>query len=76
MKIIKTVKLIKNRPAHRTQSPMRFDYFMLFLKAVYVWIFRNSSGLVFDAAYLHDLKPKVVDFTLEGPVLSVVPLRL
>ena len=70
--------MIKDRP-HRTQNPVRFNVFKLFLKVVYVCIFRDSSGIAFhnfDAAYLHDpLKLKVLILLLEGPVL-VVPLRL
>ena len=53
--------------SHRSQSPMRFNVFkFFFFKAVYVGIFRDSSSIAFhkfDAAYLHYLKPKVVDFT-------------
>ena len=42
------------------QSPVRFNVLMLFLKTVYVLIFLVSSGIefhIFDAVYLHDLKP-------------------
>jgi len=62
----------------RTQSSVRSNVFKLFLKVVYVCIFRDSSGIAFhnfDAAYLYDLKPKVVDFTF-GRSSIVVPLRL
>jgi len=60
----------------RTQSPVRSNVFKLFLKVVYVCIFRDSSGVAFhnfDAAYLHDIKPKVVDYTF-GRSRIVVPL--
>ena len=39
---------------------------------LYVFIFRDSSGIAFYnfyTVYLHDLKPQVVDLLLEGPVL-------
>ena len=39
---------------------------------------RGSSSIVFhnfDAAYLHDIRPKVVDFTFRRSSI-VVPLRL
>ena len=52
--------------------------FLSNLKVVNVCIFRDSSGKAFhnfDAAYLHDLNPKVVDFTF-GRSSIVVPLRL
>ncbi|RMX45983.1 hypothetical protein pdam_00002060 [Pocillopora damicornis] len=46
---------------------VKFCFFALVcVLAVYVGIFRDSSGIAFhkfDAAYLHYLKPKVVDFT-------------
>jgi len=61
-------------PLH-TPSPVRSNVFKLFLKVVYVCIFRDSSGIAFhncDAAYLHDLKPKVVDFTFERPSIVVL----
>ena len=57
---------------------MRSNVFKLFLKGVYVCIFRDSSGVAFHnlyAACLHDLKPKVVDFTF-GRSSIVVLLRL
>ena len=41
-------------------------FLSFFFKVVYVGLFRDSSGIAFqkfDAAYLHYLKPKVVDFT-------------
>ena len=41
-------------------------FLSFFFKAVYVGIFRDSSVIAFhkfDAAYLHYLEPKVVDFT-------------
>jgi len=43
-------------PLH-TQSPVRSNVFKLFLKVVYVCIFRDSSGIAFHnlyAAYLHE----------------------
>jgi len=49
-------------------------FFKLLLKVVYVCIFRDSSGIAshnFDAAYLHGLKPKVVDFTFGRPSIVV-----
>jgi len=62
----------------RAQSPVRTNVFKLFLKVVYVCIFRDSSGIAFhnfDAAYLHDRKPKVVDCTF-GRSSILVPLKL
>jgi len=76
--IIKSSKnWLRIDPLH-TQSPVRSNVFKSFLKVVYVCIFRDSSGIVlhnFDAVYLRDLKPKVVDFTFGGSSI-VVPLRL
>ena len=52
---------------------MRSNVLKFFLKVAYVCIFRDSSGMAFhnfDAAYLHNVKPKVVVILLlEGPVL-------
>ena len=62
---------------HRTQSPLRSNVFKLFLKVTYVFIFRDSPGIAFqniDAAYLHVLKPKVVDYDF-GRSSIMVPLR-
>lgn len=64
--------------SHRTQIPVRSNFLKLFLKVAYVCIFRDSSGIAFhnfDAAYLHDLKRNIVDFTF-GRSSVVVPLRL
>ena len=41
-------------------------FLSFFFKVAYACIFRDSSGIAFhnfDAAYLHDLKPTIVDFT-------------
>lgn len=57
---------------------MRFNVHKLFLKALYVFILFDSSGIeinILDAVYLHDLKPVVVDFNF-GRSTIVVPLRV